>query len=35
MMVFAKFLGLGATAFIFDLVARLKLLQMQWFAKIY
>ncbi len=34
MMVFAKFLGLGVTAFIFDLT-RTKLLQMQWFAKIY
>ncbi|MDO9298204.1 hypothetical protein [Bradyrhizobium sp.] len=34
MMVFAKFLGLGVTAFIFDLT-RPKLLQMQWFAKIY
>ena len=34
MMVFAKFLGVGVTAFIFDLT-RPKLLQMQWFAKLY
>ena len=34
MMVFAKFLGLGVTAFVFD-VTRPKLLQMQWFAKLY
>lgn len=34
MMVLAKFLGLGVTAFIFDLT-RPKLLQMQWFAKLY
>ncbi len=33
-MVFAKFLGLGVTAFVFDLT-RPKLLQMQWFAKLY
>jgi hypothetical protein len=33
-MVFAKFLGLGVTAFIFDLT-RPKLLQMQWFARLY
>ena len=33
-MVFAKFLGLGVTAFVFD-VTRPKLLQMQWFAKLY
>lgn len=33
-MLFAKFLGLGVTAFIFD-VTRPKLLQMQWFAKLY
>ena len=33
-MVFAKFLGLGVTAFIFD-VTRPKLLQMGWFAKLY
>jgi hypothetical protein len=33
-MVFAKFLGLGVTAFIFD-VTRPKLLQMQWFATLY
>jgi len=33
-MVFAKFLGLGVTAFIFD-VTRPKLLQMRWFAKLY
>jgi hypothetical protein len=32
--VFAKFLGVGITAFIFD-VTRPKLLQMQWFAKLY
>ena len=34
MMVFAKFLGLGVTAFIFD-VPRPKLLQMRWFATLY
>ena len=34
MMVFAKFLGVGVTAFIFD-VTRPKLLKMQWFAKLY
>ncbi|MES2195419.1 MAG: hypothetical protein V4517_13450 [Pseudomonadota bacterium] len=34
LMVFAKFLGLGVTAFIFD-VTRSKLLQMGWFAKLY
>lgn len=34
MMVFAKLLGVGVTAFIFDLT-RPKLLQMQWFAKLY
>ena len=34
MMVFAKFLGVGVTAFIFD-VTRPKLLQMRWFAKLY
>ena len=34
MMVFAKFLGLGVTAFIFD-VTRPKLLQMRWFATLY
>ena len=33
-MVFAKFLGLGVTAFIFD-VTRSKLLEMAWFAKLY
>ena len=33
-MVFAKFLGLGVTAFIFD-VTRSKLLQMRWFATLY
>jgi hypothetical protein len=33
-MVFAKFLGLGVTAFVFD-VTRPKLLQMRWFAKLY
>lgn len=33
-MVFAKFLGLGVTAFVFD-VTRPKLLQMPWFAKLY
>ena len=33
-MVFAKFLGLGVTAFVFD-VTRPKLLQMQWFKKLY
>jgi hypothetical protein len=34
LMVFAKFLGLGVTAFVFD-VTRPKLLQMRWFAKLY
>ena len=33
-MVFAKFLGLGVTAFIFDMT-RSKLLEMAWFAKLY
>ena len=33
-MVFAKFLGLGVTAFIFDMT-RSKLLEMGWFAKLY
>ncbi len=33
-MLFAKFLGLGVTAFIFD-VTRPKLLQMRWFATLY
>ena len=32
--VFAKFVGLGVTAFIFD-VTRTKLLQMRWFAWLY
>ena len=32
--VFAKFLGVGVAAFIFD-VTRPKLLQMQWFEKLY
>ena len=32
--VFAKFLGVGVTAFIFD-VTRTKLLQMAWFKKVY
>jgi hypothetical protein len=32
--VFAKFLGVGITAFIFD-VTRPKLLQMRWFARLY
>ncbi len=32
--VFGKFLGVGVTAFIFD-VTRSKLLQMQWFEKLY
>lgn len=32
--VFAKFLGVGIAAFVFD-VTRPKLLQMQWFAKLY
>jgi hypothetical protein len=32
--VFGKFLGVGVTAFIFD-VTRTKLLQMQWFKKLY
>jgi hypothetical protein len=34
MMVFAKFLGVGVTAFIFD-VTRVKLLTMPWFKKLY
>ncbi len=34
LMVFAKFLGLGVTAFVFDLT-RPKLLQMRWFARLY
>ena len=34
MMVFAKFLGVGVTAFVFD-VTRPKLLKMQWFKKLY
>jgi len=34
MLVFAKLLGLGVTAFIFD-VTRAKLLQMSWFRAIY
>ena len=34
MMVVAKFLGVGVTAFIFD-VTRPKLLEMQWFKKLY
>ena len=34
MMVFAKFLGVGVTAFIFD-VTRPKLLEMQWFERLY
>ena len=34
MMVFAKLLGVGVTAFIFD-VTRPKLLKMQWFKKLY
>ena len=33
-MVLAKFLGLGVTAFIFDMT-RTKLLEMAWFAKLY
>ena len=33
-MVFAKFVGLGVTAFIFDMT-RSKLLEMAWFAKLY
>jgi hypothetical protein len=33
-MVFAKFLGLGVTAFIFD-VTRPKLLEMRWFEALY
>ena len=33
-MIFAKFLGLGVTAFVFD-VTRPKLLQMAWFKKLY
>jgi hypothetical protein len=32
--IFAKFLGVGVTAFIFD-VTRPKLLQMDWFRKFY
>ncbi len=32
--IFAKFLGVGITAFIFD-VTRPKLLQMQWFERLY
>ncbi|MEO8321655.1 MAG: hypothetical protein ABJA75_00515 [Bradyrhizobium sp.] len=32
--VFGKFLGVGVTAFIFD-VTRTKLLQMQWFERLY
>ena len=32
--VFGKFLGVGVTAFIFD-VTRTKLLEMQWFRKLY
>ena len=32
--VFAKFLGVGVTAFIFD-VTRSKLLEMRWFEKLY
>jgi hypothetical protein len=32
--VFGKFLGVGVTAFLFD-VTRTKLLQMQWFKKLY
>ena len=32
--VFAKFLGVGIAAFVFD-VTRPKLLQMQWFARLY
>ena len=34
MIIFAKFLGVGVTAFIFD-VTRTKLLQMAWFKKTY
>jgi hypothetical protein len=34
MIIFAKFLGVGVTAFIFD-VTKPKLLQMGWFRKIY
>ena len=34
MMVSAKFIGVGVTAFIFD-VTRPKLLKMEWFAKLY
>ena len=33
-LVFAKFLGLGVTAFVFD-VTRPKLLQLPWFEKLY
>jgi hypothetical protein len=32
--IFAKFLGVGVTAFVFD-VTRPKLLQMAWFEKVY
>jgi hypothetical protein len=32
--IFAKFLGVGVTAFIFD-VTRPKLLEMEWFEKLY
>jgi hypothetical protein len=32
--IFAKFLGVGVTAFIFD-VTRAKLLEMEWFEKLY
>ena len=34
LIVFSKFLGLGVTAFVFD-VTRPKLLQMAWFRKVY
>jgi hypothetical protein len=34
MLLFAKFVGLGVTAFIFD-VTRPKLLQMRWFEQLY
>jgi hypothetical protein len=34
LMVFAKFVGLGVTAFVFD-VTRPKLLEMRWFAQLY
>jgi hypothetical protein len=33
-LLFAKFLGVGVTAFVFD-VTRPKLLQMAWFEKLY